>query len=251
MYQRFTKQDINNTGWKLGLLDVNILGRIYDNEAKIAKVLKEHKIRPVISMFISSEWIKGLENPNIAHDPNRLLSLKNQKIQTIRFLENHGLLWIFLLPNVLAIEHLNIRRKNSLAHSDLHIFADKLIVGDPFQGACIRAKNNKSLPKYKCDRGLKYGFMPTEAIILEEDYGSAILTEQMEEKHGIILKRGAEESVEQISTIYAALNSPNIDINASITFSRFHRLESTMLMHSNLGKNLASRLSLNCKAMLL
>lgn len=108
-YQRFAKNEINQKGYKLALIDVNILRKfennIYDENWKcdVLTYFEESQIKPVMSDFIFYEFIKGLDPKS-----KNFVELKEKKKCVSSFLDKLNTMWICNQQEILAFEFLNL-----------------------------------------------------------------------------------------------------------------------------------------------
>ena len=67
-YQRFTKEELTQQGFKLAFIDNNflsylteIIGKV-DVKSQILNTFKSNKIKPVLNSFVFYEFIKGISS---------------------------------------------------------------------------------------------------------------------------------------------------------------------------------------------
>jgi hypothetical protein len=125
-YQRFTKNQLNQKGYKLAFIDNNFLSFLTElvrNDPKVIKMIceafKQLQIRPVLNSFVFYEFMKGL-------DPfaNNFNSLCINKRKVAQLLDELGAIWIQDFLNVLAFELLHVyENKKEEARDFYHIYS--------------------------------------------------------------------------------------------------------------------------------
>lgn len=131
-YKLYTKNELNKQGYKLALIDNNILNEIHKNienyiwKENTLEYFIKNKIRPVLCDFIIYEFIKGLETLN--PESIEFNDLKAKKKLVSQFLDELNTVWIYNQQEILAFEFFNIHNNTiESAHYSYKIFCDSPI----------------------------------------------------------------------------------------------------------------------------
>ena len=160
--ERFSKNEINNNGHKLAFCDTNIIidwsQHVKNGEGNKLESIKEwflvQKIRPVFTLLIAIEFVKGLDSPNHPY--------ANNKKATAQFIDKLNPIWLINHQHLLSLEYLNFS-KDKEAHNYLKVFSDRMV--DLPKANITNLSFTRS---YDCDLGLKNRFNISEATAINE-----------------------------------------------------------------------------------
>lgn len=236
-YSRFTKNEINKQGYKIGYLDTDVLSELQKYpESSIINTFTQYKIRPAIDKYIA-EWLQGLENPRLVK--SKIDENANNKIAVIAILEKLGLLWFIERHIVLAIEYIQINNGSTVAHNYYKVFADRpidcpenIILAKKLRNDRLRAEDT-----YRCDKGLKYGLQPYRSTSTKIDWKSYI-PEMRDAKLANILKQGIINMMQDYNKCSTNIaKSKDIDISECFKKAHIERIEKTLHIHSILSQS--------------
>jgi hypothetical protein len=127
---RYTRNKLKKSGFSLAFFDNSALSDLgfTDKEGKEDKDRQQNfinhckhlKIKPVVSLEVIFEFIKGIAGPdNERHEKN-----KGKKIIILRTLKDAGLIWMLPISGVKGLEFLNLQKRYpQIAHEFLYVFS--------------------------------------------------------------------------------------------------------------------------------